>query len=358
MKKTIVTVVVALGLMSCTDQLAPVAENAVQPTIITEPTPHDTDDPAIWINPSDASKSLVIGTDKEVGGGVYVYDLDGKIVNQFTDMDRPNNVDVAYGFKLGNQLIDIAVVTERNQNRLRIFSMPDLKPLDGGGIPMYEGETEEDFRDVMGVALYTQKRDSLDAKIYAVVGRKAGPKENYLWQYELLDNGNGTITAEKVRAFGAYSGLKEIEAIAVDNELGYVYYSDEKAGVRKYYADPAKGNEELAFFATEDAKRDHEGIAIYKRNDGTGYVLISDQQANNFLVYPREGTAGQAHQHELITKIPVSTIECDGADVTAVDLGPNFSNGMFVGMSNGNVFHFYKWELLQERIDAASVKES
>ena len=59
---------------------------------------------------------------------------------------------------------------------------------------------------------------------------------------------------------------KEIEAIAVDNELGYVYYSDEQAGVRKYYADPEMGNEQLASF-TKRCKRDHEGIAIYKKDE-------------------------------------------------------------------------------------------
>ncbi len=43
-----------------------------------------------------------------------------------------------------------------------------------------------------------------------------------------------------VRKFGLFSGKKEIESIAVDDALGYVYYSDEGYGVRKYYADPSK----------------------------------------------------------------------------------------------------------------------
>jgi 3-phytase len=32
-----------------------VSENALKPTVVTEPTPNDTDDPAIWIHPTDAS---------------------------------------------------------------------------------------------------------------------------------------------------------------------------------------------------------------------------------------------------------------------------------------------------------------
>ncbi|MFY7786627.1 MAG: phytase, partial [Thermoflexibacteraceae bacterium] len=76
----------------------------------------------------------------------------------------------------------------------------------------------------MGISLYKNKA----GKIYAIVGRKSGPTDgSYLWQYLLEDNGAGQVKATLVRKFGVYSGKKEIESIAVDDELGYVYYSDE-----------------------------------------------------------------------------------------------------------------------------------
>ncbi|MBE8721266.1 phytase [Sphingobacterium pedocola] len=348
----------AFGLMilSCQDSMAPVAENAIKPTFITEPTPHDTDDPAFWIHPTDPSKSLIIGTDKEVGGGLYVYNLEGKIVNSFDNMQRPNNVDVAYGLDINGVKTDIAVTTERKTNTIRIFSLPDLTPIDNGGIPIFEGETVDGERDGMGVALYTKQVDSTSSEIYAIVGRKTGPAENYLWQYKLSGNTDGTVGAAVARKFGRYSGIKEIEAIAVDNELGYVYYSDETAGIRKYYADPAKeNNEELAFFGQKDAKRDHEGIAIYKKDAETGYILVSNQQKNIFLVYKREGSENNPHTHQLIAEIPVSTVECDGADAVNVNFGPQFPQGIFVAMSNGNVFHIYDWRIVQEWIDNNSM---
>lgn len=351
--KKIFLPLLAIGFLftSCGDKLAPVAENAIKPTVITEKTPHDTDDPAIWIHPDDASKSLIIGTDKEVGGGLYAYDLDGKIVNKFIDMKRPNNVDIAYGLDINGVKTDIAVTTERKTNIIRIFSLPDLKPIDNGGIPIFEGEKGEDERDGMGIALYTKAIDSVTTEIHAVVGRKTGPSGTYLWQYKLSGNSDGNVTAKVIRKFGTYSGKKEIEAIAVDNELGYIYYSDETAGVRKYYADPEKGNEEIAFFAQNDVKRDHEGIAIYKKDDKTGYILLSNQQNNSFVVYKREGSPTNPHQHKPIAEIPVSTIECDGADATSVNLGSKFPNGIFVAMSNGMVFHIYDWNILQKWID-------
>lgn len=338
-------------LTACQERLASVAENAIPPTIITEPTPNDTDDPAIWLHPTDLAQSKIIGTDKDKNGGLYVYDLSGRIINSATGLKRPNNVDIAYGFDLNGKKTDIAVFTERNAHTIRVFSVPDLKPLDGGGIPVFEEETKKEHRQGMGIALYTHKKDSLTSEIHAIVGRKSGVSGAYLWQYRLEATPEGIVTAKVIRKFGTYSGKKEIEAIAVDNELGYVYYSDETAGVRKYYADPAKGNDELAFFAQEDATHDHEGIAIYKKDEKTGYILVSNQQNNSFLVYNREGSANNPNEHKLLVDIPVSTIECDGADVTNVRLGSQFPNGMLVAMSNGKTFHFYDWRKFQEWID-------
>lgn len=344
----------ALITISCKDKLAPVDPNAIQPVIVTEQTEFDTDDPAIWINSSDVSKSLIIGTDKENGGGIYAYDLEGKIVAKYTNMARPNNVDIAYNFLYNNQLIDIVVVTERNAHSIRVFKLPELTPIDQQDLFVFEGETAQEYNEPMGIALY-QKQEGDINKQYVVVGRKNGPATGYLWQYELVDT-NGKLSIDLVRKFGNYSGKKEIEAIAVDQELGYVYYSDETKGVRKYYADPEKGNEELAFFAQNDAKRDHEGIAIYKKEDDTGYIIISDQQDNSILVYKREGEDNNAHQHNLITKIPVSAIECDGLEVTSLPLNQQFNKGLLVMMSNGKVFHYYDWKMIQDQIDNSSKK--
>jgi len=346
MKNMFKILLLSIVLISCKDKLAPVAKNALKPTIITQPTPHDTDDPAIWIPPTDASKSLIIGTDKETGGGLYLYDLEGKIVHRFINMGRPNNVAIAYGLKIGNQKVDVAVTTEREKKRIRIFSLPDLKPIDNGGISVFVGEKD---RDPMGISLYTRPSDN---SIFAIVGRKFGPSESYLWQYELLASENDNVSAKLVRKFGKFSAKKEIEAIAVDNEMGFIYYSDERSGMRKYYADPAKNdNTELAFFGKNDFKSDNEGIAIYKNSPTTGYILVSNQQKNTFVVYPREGSKNNKNLHQKIAEIPTSTVECDGADATSINLGKKFPNGMLVAMSNGMTFHYYDWNIIQKQID-------
>ena len=320
----------------------------IQPLYTTEPVEFDTDDPAIWVNKLDPAQSLIIGTDKNENGALYVYDLKGKIVKDkvIKGIKRPNNVDIAYGLQLNGKLVDIAVLTERMTHKLRVYSLPDMKPVDNGGLAVFEGEADTLFRDPMGIALYT----NADKQIYAIVGRKTGPTNgSYLWQYLLEDNGHGQVKATLVRKFGNYSGKKEIEAIAVDNELGYVYYADEQFGIRKYYADPAKGNQELAVFAKQGYTEDHEGISIYKTSATTGYLLVSDQSANEFKVYSREGVKN-ANDHQLLTSLKVSTNQSDGSDIYSGALNDDFKHGIFVAMSDDRTFQLYRWEDLAGKL--------
>ncbi len=320
-------------------QLPGYRRTAVQPRVITEAAKHDTDDPAIWIHPADPAQSLVLGTDKHSDGALLAYDLAGRIVRRVTGLQRPNNVDLVRGFRLGGQTVDIAVVTEREQRRLRVFTLPDLAVADAGDLVVFGGDPE---RAPMGVALYRRPRDGA---VFAIVGGKSGPAEGYLAQYRLEDDGTGKVKMTLVRQFGAYSGRAEIEAIAVDAALGYVYYSDETFGVRKYAADPdaADANQELALFGTTGFASDHEGISIYQRADGTGYLLVSDQQAHRFQIFPREGRAGKPHDHPRLKTVDVAAIQSDGSEVTSTPL-PGFPGGLFVAMTEGRGFHFYAWD--------------
>ena len=70
----------------------------VQPKVETEPTDSygdSADDPAIWVDRRDPSRSVVIGTDKKLG--LNVYDLKGKRLQVVPD-GRMNNVDLREGF--------------------------------------------------------------------------------------------------------------------------------------------------------------------------------------------------------------------------------------------------------------------
>lgn len=345
--------------------IAPVTGPVLKPAAATQPVPHDADDPAIWVHPTDPARSLILGTDKFAGeGGLHVFGLDGVRRQTIAPLDRPNNVDIEYGVALGGTAasgakaaaIDIAVLTERKRHRLRIFAIPadggalvDLAP---AGLPVLAGQTGE-AAEPMGVSLYKRPGDGVT---FAIVAPKTGGTTEYLWQYRLERKSPADpITAALVRRFGNFSRrgavageIGEIEAVVVDDELGYVYYSDERFGIRKWHADPEHRDaaRELAVFGTDGYAGDREGLAIYASAPGSGFLVSSDQVegATRVFLYPREGANGNPHQHPVIAVRQTSSDETDGLDVTTRAL-PGYPRGLLVMMNSaGRNFSIYRWE--------------
>lgn len=313
----------------------------VKPQLATEPVRHDSDDPAIWIDRRNPANSLVLGTDKDADGALYVFGLDGRIRQDrvVRGLLRPNNVDVAYGVALGGRSVDVAIVTERLANRLRVFRLPDMVPVDGGGIPVFEGERA---RDVMGVAAYVRPADGA---LFAIVSRsdQFAPRDGYLHQYRLVDDGTGVLRGLRARVFGEWSGRKEIEALSVDAVAGRVYVSDETFGIRVYAADPAveDADRQLGLFGESGFARDHEGSAVLRRPGEAPRLLVSDQQAGELRVFSVPGGGETSYAG----RIRFSAHETDGIDATAEAL-PGFPGGLLVAMSDDRTFHFYRLDEL------------
>ena len=165
--KTVSRVFVGLMLVSAPSGAQPKEPLVVASVLSTTPlfnyegapgTP-DADDPAIWLDRRDPRKSLVIGTAKDAG--LLVYDLTGRLIQAVrppnapqvlpadphtptgvnTAPDRPcidsanratfgrfNNVDIAYNVRLGEQLADIAVVSDRGCDRVRFYRIDRTAP--------------------------------------------------------------------------------------------------------------------------------------------------------------------------------------------------------------------------------------
>ncbi|MEQ1574865.1 MAG: phytase [Vicinamibacterales bacterium] len=323
----------------------------------------DADDPAVWINRRDPTRSLVLGTNKIAapGGALYVFDLDGAVQQVVAPLDRPNNVDVEYGMPTASGAIDIAVVTERLRRRLRVFRIDErgLAPLDGGtGVPVLDGEAGEAAMP-MGISLYRRPRDGA---IFAIVAPKTGGLTNYLWQYRLeTDPATGRVNGRLVRRFGSFSGSGEIEAVAVDDELGYVYYADEEYALRKWHADPdhRDAGRELAVFGLTGFTQQREGLGIFRRRDGTGFLASSDQieGATELRLYPREGTKGRPHDHGIGTAIVTSADSTDGLEIVSGGLPGDFRGGLLVMMnSRGRNFQFYRWTDVQRRLSKEAAR--
>jgi len=348
-----------VGLVAVAAQTA----TLIRPSTSTAPVPNDPDDPAIWVNAADPSGSLILATDKMPAvGGLFVFGLDGKLRQTIAPLDRPNNVDVEYGFAVGGRRIDIAVVTERLQHRLRVFGIaPDggVRDLAPNGLAVLAGQPA-DAGEPMGIALYKRPRDGA---IFAIVSPKTGGRADYLWQYR-LDEMKGAITATLVRRFGAFSQMGavageigEIEAVVVDDALGYVYYADERFGIRKYHADPdhPEAAKELAVLGRNDYQGDREGLAIYSQPDGGGYLVSSDQMpgATRVMIYSRSGSPKGPHDQPLLAAIPTDADSTDGLDVTATPL-PGFPTGLLAMMNSApRNFLLYQWNEIAARLRSA-----
>lgn len=321
--------------------------------VATEPVGDDADDPAIWVNPSDPASSRILVTNKAAAprGGLVVHDLSGRTVQRIEGLDRPNNVDVEHGLVLGGLPVDVAVLTERYQRRLRVFRIPtDGGPLEDvsspEGLAVFEGEPGERGAP-MGVGLYRRPADGV---VFAVVSRKEGPERGYLWQYRLEDDGEGRVRAVKVRELGHAAPGAEIEAVVVDDALGHVFYAEEARGLHQWHADPDHpgAGRELALFGTDGFRGDREGLALYARSNGAGYLLATDQipGGSRYLVFERGGEA-RAHGPRLVTVLAGGADDTDGLDATPESLGGAFPEGLLVAMnSRGRNLLYYDWRSL------------
>jgi len=342
------------------DSVSGPAVATLTPALVTESVTDDPDDPAIWIHPTDPARSLIVGTNKVAApaGAVVVFGLDGRIRQTIAGIDRPNNVDIQQGVRMGDRTVDIAVVTERLQHRLRVFTIA----ADGSGlseigaVPVLDGETG-DRSEPMGIALYKRQADGA---IFAIVAPKLGGATNYLWQYRLEANARGGVQGTLVRRFGNFSGkgaepgeAGEIEAIVVDDALGYVYFADEAYGISKWQADPDHKDaaRELAVFGLEGYQLDREGLAVWAGPDGTGYLVSTDQIPGGsvFKLYRREGEPGMPHRHVAVHEVRTTADQTDGIEVTSAKL-PGFPAGLLVAMNSGpRNFALFDWARLRPR---------
>ncbi|MGH2690068.1 MAG: phytase, partial [Actinomycetota bacterium] len=276
------------------------------------------DDPAIWIHPADPSQSVVIGTDKR--GGLGVYDLAGALVEYRAD-GRFNNVDLRPGFALGGRSETLVVATETGTGSLRAYVVdPATRRLsDVGAAALDPG------LDGHGVCLYTSR---VSGSTFAFVTSERGQ----VAQLELADDGAGRVAAVPVR--GPWPGGRSAEACVADDELGHVYLSDESEGtIWRHGAEPTAAPGARTLVDSPASGRvvpETEGMALVDLGNRRGLLLASVQGANAFAAYEREGNAF-AGSFAVAAGPTVDGCEAtDGIDATTTALGPRFPHGLFV----------------------------
>ncbi|MBI3858160.1 MAG: phytase [Planctomycetes bacterium] len=305
----------------------------VEATVETAPVRHSgdaADDPAIWVHPSDPSKSLILGDDK--GGGLCVYGLDGRELQVLDDVKHLNNVDLRYGFPLAgsfadgtaHERVDLVGVGNQTDRTLRFYKIHAaagrLEPageIAGLGLVPY------------GSCMF---RSAKSGKYSYFVNDRAGLTQ----QWELHDGGSGRVAGSKTREFKLGS---IVEGCVADDALGFFYIAEENVAIWKYGAEPGDGDARVRVDTAGKGghlKADIEGLALYDAGGGRGYLLASSQGSSTFVIYERGGTNKYVGSFRIGDGAVDGVSGTDGIEVTSAALGPAFSKGLFVAQDDVN----------------------
>lgn len=286
---------------------------AVVPSAETAPVRSDddaADDPAIYV--TDAG-TFILGTDKKTGLGVYA--LDGSEVG-FLELGNLNNIDLRKDGPAVRGFSDVAVASNRSDNTVDVFG------LDGQlvtQVSAFKTVREEPYGICLG---------QFGGTHYTVVTHKNGAAD----LYQLDRSGRGSLL--ETITFDS-----QLEGCVFDEDNRALYVGEENAGISRVDLVEGKGGvmetvnnrriDEIA--GASGVAADIEGLAVYARPDGTGYLIASSQGNNTFAIYDRQS-------NEFIGRFRIAenaglgidgVEETDGLDATAAAL-PGYPHGILV----------------------------
>ncbi len=324
--------------------VAPTEARTVKADVETEPVEDygdAADDPAIWVHPTDPQLSMVIGSQKK--RGIEVYDLAGKRLQVLPD-GRTNNVDLRQGVLLGGKHRDIVAGSNRDHRTLTLYEIDPVtrKLTDVAAAPIPTG-----MRDPYGLCMYHSAKSG---KLYVFI---SNPDAGEFRQWEIEPEGD-KLAAKLVREFTVGT---QAEGCAADDDTGALYIAEEDVGLWRYPAEPDDPTPRRQIDSTTDAgrlKADVEGVAIYRVENGAGYLLVSNQGADNFAVYRREGDNDFVGFFSIVANDESGidgVSETDGLEVTSASLGRRFPKGLLVVQDGRNItpverqnFKLVSWE--------------
>jgi 3-phytase len=308
------------------------------------------DDPAIWVDRNNPSRSVVIGTDKKLG--LNVYDLKGKRLQVVPD-GRMNNVDLRDGFLLGGKPTTVVAATNRTTKSISLYRLDHTtRQLTS----IADGTLESGLEDPYGLCMYHSAKTG---DFYVLANDSVDGK---LRQWKLIDR-NGKAGIELVRDIAVGS---QAEGCAADDELGNLFVAEEDVGLWKYSAEPNGGDTRTAVDKTEGGNltADAEGVSIYYGTDGKGFVILSNQGEDNYAVYRREGAnefVGKFHVVANETLGIDGSSETDGLDVVSAPLGADLPMGLLVVQDGRNLmpaerqnFKYVSWKDVMETLTLPS----
>lgn len=314
--KPFLSVLVALALAACvsTPETLPYVVRHVEPSIETDAmvgVGDQADDPALWVHPTDAGRSLILGSNKEAG--VYVYGIDGH-ERQRLLVGNVNNVDVRNSLAVGS---NDAV------NGLSWFIInPETT------VVVHWGDTPVTRREPYGVCLGV-----LDGRYVAGVTYKDGVFE--LWTLNTHTSVQPMATLTRAVKLDS-----QLEGCVFDDAYNRVFLGEEAYGIWVLDLIDAESRPQTvdAIASGNGLVADVEGLSLYKRADGSGYLVASAQEADRFVIYDRQppyaALAGIQISGSDSAAVDAVT-HTDGLDASSAAL-PGFPEGVLIVQDDGN----------------------
>ncbi len=299
----------------------------VRAVLETEPvlSPGDAaDDVAIWIDPSNPLRSMIVATDKD--RGLVTYDLSGNAL-QHLAMGEINNVDLRDGFSLGGERITLIAGSNRTDKTVVVLTIDPVTRLLRvlNSVPI-----RVSLEDAYGLCMYHSPKS--DRFYIFVTSTGNGAVE----QWEMFDDA-GKVGARQVRSFIVGS---DAEGCVADDQSATLYVSEEMRGIWRYGAEPSDGDARMLIDhigGENPLKADLEGLAIYQGASGASYLVASNQGNSEFVVYDRANGYAYVGSFKIGGGATVDAVTLtDGIDLTHVSLGPTFPQGVLIVQDHRN----------------------
>jgi myo-inositol-hexaphosphate 3-phosphohydrolase len=288
------------------------------------------DDPAIWRNPTDPAKSLIIGTDKKAG--IYVYDLKGQSLS-FTRSPRPNNIDLRSKVMINGQSRVLVAASDRKsikQANVALFFLDtqQARLIKMGRLPVGLGEA-------YGLCLW-QASESI---IYGFMVLKDGRIDQFQ-----IDTSTDRPAVRFIRSLKLSS---QSEGCTVDDRTGQVYVAEENVGIWQFDASP-NASPTPTRIASVDGQwltADVEGLALAPIGAKGGYLVASSQGDNAFVLF-RLQDMQPVGRFRLGNAAVDGVSKTDGIEIALGDFGGDYPGGLMVVQDGDNAPDAQNFKLL------------
>lgn len=274
------------------------------------------DDPAFWLHPQDAAKSLILGTNKQEG--LVVYNLDGSEAARLP-IGLINNIDLRQS---ADRPYDVAVASNDQVNAISVFLIDRAT-----GTVSHRGDVPTGRLEPYGICSGREGGRDLAGVTY-----KDGTAE--IWA---VSESPSELNGELLKTVKLST---QLEGCVFDEAQGLLFVGEEDQGLWKIaYRDAAPVPEQIDVIGgAAGLAADVEGVSLWRGKDGAGWLVVSAQSDNRFVVYDRKAPHTPMGSFSIGENAALgidAVTHTDGLDVFSGAL-PGYPRGILTVQDDGN----------------------